>query len=87
MNHVTLLKGPCSFRTTDRDGSFEVRGRDIFAKVRVFGPAGGPGGEQARGYLVNNGRSGSGMNEDLGALYRNGGCWSNRSHKVCAWKN
>ncbi|MEM6667180.1 MAG: hypothetical protein AAF638_12350 [Pseudomonadota bacterium] len=77
-NHTLVMHGLCHFRTTDRRGSFEVMVGGDRATVQVFGPGDGDGGE-ALGRIFD----GFGT-RDLGALYRDGACWQNRSHKICA---
>ena len=83
-NNVPIYAGPCEYRGTDSKGSFRVTAPDIMAQVYVYGPGEGDGGD-GFGQILNNTHSGSGQMETLGAVYRDGGCWGNRTSKICAW--
>jgi hypothetical protein len=76
------IDGPCGFTPIDTDGSFIVtskRNSSLFAYVNMNGDGSAQGSWTGPG-------GASHAHEDLGQLSHNGGCWSNATAKVCAWR-
>ena len=76
------IDGLCDFSPIDTDGSFVVtskRNSSLFAYVNMNGDGSAQGSWTGPGGASN-------AHEDLGQLSRNGGCWSNATAKVCAWR-
>jgi len=72
---TTIIDGECLFRA-QRDGSFQISGRDHFAYVTVTG-------NSAEGSWNENPQSAH-ASSPLGTLRRQGACWVNATAQVCA---
>jgi hypothetical protein len=85
VDHQVYLDGPCNIEM-EGEGSFtigvgEAEGSKYFAYVNLDSDASGV----AVGYW-NGAQAESHAHEELGNLFRHGGCWINDRAKVRAWR-
>ncbi len=74
----TYLNGTCMY-DADQDGSFRLFGDKYFVYLSTFG-------DGTAGASWNGVSQASHAQEPLGEGFkRDGGCWSNRTAKICAW--
>ncbi|MFV0389960.1 MAG: hypothetical protein ACK5NT_14545 [Pyrinomonadaceae bacterium] len=80
VNGKKYISGACKIEM-DKDGSFRIydlKKRGFFAYVNMADVG-------AVGYWNGPNRD-SHAHENLGELFRNGGCWEGENAKVCAWR-
>ena len=70
----TLLAGRCQYKPEGADGSFAIKLGEKEASIRVFPDGGG---------IAN--YSDATQAWKLGDVARTGGCWTNKTTRVCAW--